>query len=207
MLKLIGSQTSPYTRKVRVVLEEKKLPYDWQVEIPWKADSPVPQHNPLGKVPVLLRQDGSDLFDSRVIVEYLDGLGAGGDDGAPLLGRAFASRIAIKRWEALADGLSDAAAAIVVENRRVESERSPAWIARQEGKIEASLAALAKELGDKEWYEAGALSVADIATGCALGFLAFRLPHINWAGRYPQLEHLFEKLSKRPSFEVSVPRD
>ena len=132
-MKLVGSLTSPYVRKVRAVLAEKKIEYEFVIDSPWTADTGVPDLNPLGKVPVLILDDGSTLFDSRVIAEYLDNV----TPNNRLLPSPNRERIAIKRWEALADGVVDAAVTIVLESKRPEEMRDPTWIARQQGKITA----------------------------------------------------------------------
>lgn len=202
-MKLIGSLTSPYTRKVRIVLAEKKIDAEFLVDIPWSPTTSVPQYNPLGKVPVLVLDDGSTLFDSRVIVEYLD-------NAAPnnrLFKTPHRERIAIKRWEALADGVADAAAAIVFEGRRPENERSASWVARQHGKVLAGLAALSADLGERAFCHGNSFTLADIAVGATLGFLDFRFPQIDWRVSHPNLAALYEKLAARPSFIATVPRE
>ena len=202
-MKLIASPTSPYARKVRIVLTEKNLAADFVVDLPWSPTTTVPQFNPLGKVPVLVCDDGSTLFDSRVIVEYLDLLAP----SPALYGSTPAERIRIKRWEALADGVSDAAAAIVIENRRVETERSPGWIVRQHSKLDAAMAAMANDLGERAWCVGEQYSLADIATACALGFVSFRLPQIDWRAKHPSLAGWFDRISLRDAFSATVPRD
>ena len=203
-MKLIGSLSSHYVRKVRVVLAEKKLDYELVNEDVWSAQTTIAEANPLGKVPCLL-MDGSDaLFDSRVIVEYLDTLSPVGKL-IPATGR---ERVEVKTWEALADGLLDAAVLARLEAQwggRSEAQRSPAWIERQLGKIDASLKAMGKGLGDKPFCVGIHLSLADIAVACAVGYLDFRFPQIPWRTEYPNLVRLHDKLMLRPSFAGSVP--
>ncbi|MGH8729407.1 MAG: glutathione S-transferase N-terminal domain-containing protein, partial [Burkholderiales bacterium] len=167
-MKLIGSLTSPYVRKARIVLVEKRIEYEFEIDIPWNADTRVPVHNPLGKVPVLILDDGLALFDSRVIVEYLDHLTPVGR----LLSETNRQRIIVKRWEALCDGILDAAVAIFLERKRADASDSA--VARQDGKIRAALATAAEELADKNWCAGDAFSLADIALGVALGYLDLR---------------------------------
>lgn len=200
-MKLIGSLTSPYVRKVRVVLVEKHIDYEMQVDIPWNEDSKVPEYNPLGKVPVLLLDDGTSLFDSRVIVEHLDNVTPLGK----LIPDDNRERTAVKRWEALGDGISDAAAAIVVEKKRPAKLQSKDWISRQHGKVEAGLTAAARELSEKNWCSGDSYNLSDIALGCALGFLDLRLPEIDWRTAHPNLEKLYGKLMQRQSFKDTVP--
>ncbi|HVS26154.1 MAG TPA: glutathione S-transferase [Burkholderiales bacterium] len=200
-MKLIGSLTSPYVRKVRVVLAEKHIDYEIQVDIPWNEDSKVPEYNPLGKVPVLLLDDGTNLFDSRVIVEHLDNVTPLGK----LIPDDNRERTAVKRWEALGDGISDAAAAIVVEKKRPAKLQSKDWISRQHGKVQAGLRAAARELDEKNWCSGDSYNLSDIALGCALGFLDLRLPEIDWRTAHPNLEKLYGKLMQRQSFKDTVP--
>ena len=200
-MKLIGSLTSPYVRKVRVALAEKRIDYEMQVDLPWNEDTKVPEYNPLGKVPVLLLDEGTSLFDSRVIVEYLDTVTPLGR----LIPEGNRERTLVKRWEALADGISDAAAAIVIETRRPAKLQSKDWIARQRGKIDNGLKAVSIEFGEKSWCSGDAYNLSDIAVGCALGFLDLRLPDIDWRTSCPNLEKLYVKLMQRASFKDTMP--
>ena len=203
-MKLIGSNTSPYVRKVRVVLAEKKLDYQFVEENVWADDTAISASNPLGKVPCLIMEGGEAVFDSRVIVEYLDTLSPVGKL-IPALGR---ERAEVKTWEALADGLLDAAILVRLENTfegRKPSERSQAWIDRQMDKVHASLKAMAQGLGDKPFCSGIHLSLSDIAVGCALGWLEFRFPEIGWRAEYPNLAKLMDKLAQRASFADTKP--
>jgi len=203
-MKLIGSLTSPYVRKVRIVLAEKKLDYKFDVEDVWAADSAILASNPLGKVPCLVMEGGEAIFDSRVIVEYVDTLSPVGKL-IPLSGR---ERVEVRTWEALADGLLDAAILARLEATwigRTEAQRSQAWIDRQVGKVHASLKAMSQGLGDRPWCAGTHYSLADIATGCALGYVDFRFAHIDWRDTYPNLARLAEKLAQRPSFADTAP--
>jgi glutathione S-transferase len=202
MMKLLGSLTSPYVRKVRIVLAEKKIEYEFILDDPWAEASQVPKHNPVGKVPVLLMEDGTPLFDSRVIVDYLDGV----TPLSRLIPEPNRERIETKRWEALADGVTDAAVTALLESRRKPAEQSNAWIERQLGKVNAGLEALADELEDKSWCNGNGYGLADVATGVCLGYLAFRFPKIGWRKQYPALDKLYEKLAQRQSFIDTVPK-
>lgn len=202
-MKLIGSLTSPFVRKVRIVLAEKKIDYQFELENAWAPDSTIQQINPLGKVPVLLMDDGGAVFDSRVIVEYLDTLTPVGK----LLPPNGRPRLEVKCWEALADGVMDAAALIQIENsQRKEKERSAAWIERQRGKVLSGLAAMAHGLKDEPYCVGINLTLADITLGCALGYLDFRQPGIDWRSMHPNLAKLAEKLFQRQSFLDTVPQ-
>ena len=203
-MKLIGSKASPYVRKVRIVMVEKKLDFVLVSEDVWAAETTIAEVNPLGKVPCLIMEGGEALFDSRVIVEYLDTLSPVGKL-IPSVGR---ERAEIKTWEALADGVLDAAILARLEatwDGRAPSERSQAWIDRQMGKIHSSLKAMGKGLGDKPFCAGIHLSLADIAVGCALGYLDFRFPEIEWRTGYPNLKKLQDKLMLRPSFADTQP--
>lgn len=202
-MKLIGTTTSPFVRKARIVLAEKKIEYDFVIDSPWTAESGVPALNPLGKVPVLVLDDDNTLFDSRVIVEYLDNM----TPNNRLLPSPNRERTEVKRWEALADGLCEAAVHAYLEARRPARERSANWIARQQDKIERSLAYMAEQLGDDAHCMGTHFSLADIACGMALGYLDFRFAEIDWRGQYPNLARLSEKLGQRPAFADTVPHD
>jgi glutathione S-transferase len=200
-MKLIASQTSPYARKVRIALAEKKIECDLVEESPWTPETSVPTYNPLGKVPVLVLDDGTTLFDSRVIVEYLDTV----SPVSRLIPEPSRQRIVVRRWEALADGICDAAVAVVLERKRQAKQQNREWLDRQRGKIDSGLKELAQDLADRAWCNGEAYSLADIATGCALAYLDLRHPDIDWRGNYPNLVKLADKLAKRPSFADSAP--
>ncbi len=202
-MKLIGSLTSPYVRKVRVVMAEKKLDYELILENVWAAETKIQDSNPLGKVPCLVMEDGGAMFDSRVIVEYLDTLTPVGKL-IPPNGR---ERAEVKCWEALADGVLDAGILVRLERTlRPESQQSPEWIKRQLDKVNAGLKAMSAGLKDTPYCTGNAFTLADVAVGCALGWLSFRFPEIDWRGEYPNLAKLFDKLAERPSFKDTIPQ-
>jgi glutathione S-transferase len=201
VLKLIASKTSPYARKVRVALAEKKIEYQMVESSGAPVDNPLHAWNPLGKLPVLILDDGTHLFDSRVIVEYIDLV----SPVSRLIPEPARQRIAVKKWEALADGICDATALIVNERRRPANQQSGEWIARQRRKIDEGTAELARELGDRAWCYGENCSLADIATGCALGYLDLRYAELDWRDLYPNLARLAEKLGKRASFADTIP--
>src|SRR5215813_14208904 len=146
-MKLLGSFASPYTRKVRVVLAEKKIDCDFEKVDVNPPDNPVNAHNPLGKVPTLMLDDGTALFDSRVIVEFLDNV----SPLARLIPDDNRERVAVRRWEALADGSLDAGLLIRYESLRPKKEQSAAWSEKQLGKLRRGLNMIALELGDRGW--------------------------------------------------------
>jgi glutathione S-transferase len=203
-MKLIGSMTSPYVRKVRIVMAEKKLDYQFVLEDVWAADTSMPDANPLGKVPCLVMEGGEAVFDSRVIVEYLDTLSPVGKL-IPVQGR---ERAEVKTWEALADGVLDAAILARLEATwagRSEGQRSKAWIDRQMGKIDTSLKAMSTGLGDKPFCSGVHFSLSDVAVGCALAYLDLRFAQIDWRERHMNLARLQEKLTQRSSFIETHP--
>jgi len=200
-MKLYTSRTSPYARKVRVVLAEKKIECEFIDEDPWSDDTAIPRIKPLGKIPVLMLDDGTVIYDSRVIVEYLDTV----SPVSRLIPEPNRQRIAVRRWEALADGICDAAIAIVREQKRPAKQQSKDWIDRHFRKIRLGVQVLAMELEDKTWCNGEGYSLADIATGCALGYLDLRHPAIDWRSEWPNLVKLTDRLAKRPSFAETAP--
>ncbi|MEP7180578.1 MAG: glutathione S-transferase [Betaproteobacteria bacterium] len=200
-MKLFAAPTSPFARKVRIALAEKKIECTLVEALPWAPGNMVSEINPLGKIPVLELDDGTRLFDSRVIVEYLDTV----SPVSRLIPEPSRQRIAVKRWEALADGISDAASIIVLERQRPARQQSKEWMERQQRKVALGVEELARELDDKAWCNGEGCTLADIATGCALGYLDLRQPEFDWRAAHPNLARLAEKLAKRPSFAETVP--
>ena len=202
-MKLIGSVTSPYVRKVRVVLAEKKLDYDFELENVWGSDTAIHLSNPLGKVPCLIMEDGSPMYDSHVIAEYLDTL----TPVCKLLPPNGRDRADVKVWEALSDGVADAAILARLEKTlRPAEQQSAAWIERQMCKVHAGLAVMSANLGESPFCKGNHYTLADVAVGCTLGWLLFRFPEIDWRGDYANLARLFDKLSERASFKDSMPQ-
>jgi glutathione S-transferase len=201
-MKLLGSLASPYVRKVRIVMAEKKLDYSLVLDNVWAPETTVPQSNPLGKVPCLIMEDGAAMFDSRVIVEYIDTLTPVGK----LIPAQSRERAVVKCWEALADGVVDAAILVRLEKTfRPPEQQSKLWSDRQMGKVHAGLKTMAADLGETPYCAGNQFTLADVATGCALGWLSFRFPEISWRDDYPNLARLFDKVSERPSFKDTVP--
>jgi glutathione S-transferase len=202
-MKLLGTLTSPYARKARVVLAEKKIDFEWVIDSPNDPNTSVTRYNPLARVPVLVLDDDTALFDSPVIVEYLDNLAPNNK----LFPQPNRERIEVKRWEALADGLMDSAVGIRMESLRPEGQRSEGWMKRERDVIDAALDAMARELGEQPWCMGTPFTFADISVGCALGYLDFRFPEIDWRGIHVNLGRLHDKLMQRPPFAETVPRD
>ncbi|MBY4770445.1 glutathione S-transferase family protein [Burkholderia ambifaria] len=202
MMKLIGSLSSPFVRKARIVLAEKKIDYKLELENVWAPETNIHASNPLGKVPCLVMEDGAAVFDSRVICEYVDTLSPVGK----LIPPSGRERVEVRCWEALGDGVLDAAVAIRLEHTlREEAQRSASWIARQQRKIDDGLVAMSQGLGGKTWCVGNHYTLADIALGCALGYLDFRMPELNWRERHPNLDKYFVRLSQRQTFADTLP--
>ncbi len=200
-MKLFASLTSPYARKIRVILAEKALPFELVVDSPWEANTRVPTVNPLGKVPALVTDAGDIFFDSPVIAGYLETL-----DAAPRLLPADAlAAVRVRQNEALADGITDAAVAALLESRRPDGERSEREIARQLEKVERALVELERRATDRDWLNGDRMQLGDVAAGCALGYLDLRFPKIDWRGRHAALAALAVRLFARPSFTTTVP--
>ena len=200
-MKLVSSLTSPFGRKARIVLLEKKIAFQLQIENPWLPDSPVPSFNPLGKVPVLVLEDGISVFDSRVIVEYLDHL----TPVAHLIPSDSKSRMIVRGVEALADGVTDAAVLVFLEKKRSPEQQSADWLTLQNKALFSGLEALSEALGEKLWFLGNSMTLADVAGGCMLGYLDFRFSEIDWRSAHPNLAKLEAKLATRPSFVETVP--
>ena len=200
--KLLAAPASPFARKVRVVLAEKRIDCDIERVDVQPADNPVNAHNPLGKIPTLILDDGTALYDSRVIVEFLDNA----SPIARLIPEDNRERVAVRRWEALADGVLDAGLLVRYESLRPASEQSAAWTAKQAARMRRGLAQMQADLGEKPWCQGERYTLADIALGCCLGWIAFRRPAgIDWRADYQGLTRLFDKLMERPAFADSVP--
>jgi len=200
-MKLLYTVNSPYARKVRIVAIEKHIDITLQEVVLSDPDSSVKQYNPLGKVPVLILDDDEALYDSRVIVEYLDHR----TPVAKLVPNEHGTRISVIRWEALADGICDAAVAAMLEGRKPEAQQSKAFMEKQLGKVGAGLEVLNKDISKKKWCVNETFSVADIALGCMLGYIDLRFKQLNWQDKYLNLAKHYSILIKRPSFKETMP--
>ena len=201
-MKIIGSLTSPYVRKVRIVFLEKKVDIDLTLENVWADDTTIAANNPLGKIPCLVLDDGENIYDSRVIAEYADTL----SPVSQLIPSNSRERATVKTWEALADGIVDASILVRLEaSWRPLEEQSPAWISRQMSKIDISLRQMSLQLGENHWCHGKQITLADIAVGCALGYLLLRFPALTWQAQYPNLDALYQRLMGRSSFTETSP--
>ncbi|MBV6418455.1 MAG: putative GST-like protein YibF [Steroidobacteraceae bacterium] len=198
-MQIIGTATSPYTRKVRVVALEKGIGHEFVASSPMVDSAEVQAANPLGKVPVLVRDDGSRLVDSPLIAEYLDGL----NDAPRLIPRALAAREAVRQLEAIADGVLDAAILVRMESLRPEALRSNEWISWEDGKVHRGLAHLERAAHGRRFLIGDALTLADIALACCLAWLEFRFAEQDWRSRYPAAGRHAEEMLGRPSFAAT----
>ena len=200
-MRLIIAKPSPFARKVRIALREKALPYAEVVDNPWTPEAVVPGANPLGKVPALILDDGRVFYDSKVIVEYLETLGR----PPPLLPTDPVARVTHRQIEALADGIGDAVVLIVLERARAPALQSADWIDRQMRKIGAGIAEAARLLDEREWFTDAGFGLADVAVGCALGYVALRVPEFDWCTRHRSLAAFWARVEARPSFAATRP--
>ncbi len=198
---LIASLTSPYARKIRVLLLEKGLPFELVVDVPNTPGSQVAAFNPLGKVPALVTEVGETFFDSPVIADFIDLI----SPAAPALPADPLDALRVRQLEALADGITDAGVIWVLETRRAASQQDEALIDRQLAKLERGLDALELRLGDHDWLLPGGFSRADIAAACALLWLDFRLPQYAWRNGRDALTSYVARIAQRPSFASTVP--
>src|SRR5436305_10927441 len=183
-MKLLASLASPYTRKVRIVLAEKKIECEMELVDVNPLDNPVNAHNPLGKVPTLVLDDGTALYDSRVIVEFLDSV----SPISRLIPEDKRDRVAVRRWEALADGVLDGGLLVRYEGLREKREQSKAWVDKQLARMHRGAAQMEAELADRLWCHGDRYSLADIAVGCCVGWLDFRKPGgVDWHAQYATL--------------------
>ena len=200
-MKLLYAVNSPYARKVRIVAIEKHIDVELIQVVLSEPDNLAQYYNPLGKVPVLVLDDEEAIYDSRVIVEFLDHR----TPVAHLIPQDHTSKIAVRRWEALADGICDAAIAAMLEQRKPAEQQWQATIDRQLGKVAAGLEVMNNDIAKKKWCVNETFSLADIALGCALGYVDLRFKHLNWQDNCPALAKHYSILIKRPSFKETMP--
>ncbi|HEX9628250.1 MAG TPA: glutathione S-transferase N-terminal domain-containing protein [Acidiferrobacterales bacterium] len=198
-MKLYGSLTSPYVRKVRIVLREKDIPCEFIVQGPSDPGSRVPALNPLGKVPVLERDDGEVLFDSPLICEYLDSL-----KGEPLVPASGEPRWQVLRWQALSQGILDAVVLRMLELRRFPDKQLPEAVSKQEVKVAQALAYADRGLPAGQYLVGDRFSLADIAMATAFDYMDFRYAH-DWRKRHPRLGEWHAAINRRPGFRETLP--
>ena len=201
-MKLLGSPGSPYARKARIAMLEKNVPCEFVFARAADPGSPVPNYNPLSKVPVLVLDNDKGMIDSSVIVEYFDGIGS----GPKLIPTDFAARIAVRGWEALGDGIVDAIVALTHDSRYSETGDAGAdWYQKQLKKIEGGLTAAQRDIGANEFCYGNVFGLADICIGMALGYLDRAYGGYDWRGKYPGLKRYADKLFARPTFQQTLP--
>lgn len=201
MMRLISATPSPYARKVRIALAEKSIPFELQTEVPWDSTTTTPQYNPLEKLPVLILDDGSSIYESRFILEYLEAK----HPVPPMLPDDIDGKLAARQVEVLCDGVCDAFVLLFFERHRVLEHRSQAWMARQQRKIDGGIAALARIADDRDYVVGDRFGLADIAAGTVAGYLSVRWPEYPWRAHHPNLAALSDRLEQRASFRGSVP--
>jgi glutathione S-transferase len=201
MLKLISATPSPYARKVRIALAEKGLPFELMTEVPWDRTTSTPKYNPLEKLPVLILEDGSSVYESSFILQYLELK----YPQPPLLPGDVDGVIAARRLEVLCDGICDAVVLSFFEKMRSAEGRSQHWLDRQRRKIEGGVREMARLVGDRSFTVGDAFGLGDIAVGTAVGYLSVRFPEFDWRGQYPDLATFSARIEARPSFANSTP--
>ena len=201
MYRLISATPSPYARKVRIQLIEKDIPFELVTEVPWNSDTQTPQHNPLEKLPVLICEDGSSVFESRYINEWIEMM----HPEPPLVPSDRDGILAVKRFEIIADGMCDALVLMFFENAREPSKQSREWYGRQERKLRGGLTEFARVIGDAEFAWGDRFTQADISTGTVLRYLDVRWPDNPWRREHPNLATYSDRLEERPSFGQTVP--
>lgn len=200
-MKLIGSHTSPYVRKARLVLLEKHIPHEYLIDPPSEPGSQVSRFNPLGRIPALVLDDGECVFDSVVIAEYADSL----NDTPVLIPRHdVVARMRVRRWEALADGIMDSAIVVRMESIRPAEKQDAPTLTLHNDNIMRALAYVADQLGKRDWVAGDAISLGDLALVSALIYLDLRQPDRDWRKAHPNLAHWFEKMSGRPSVRTAT---
>ena len=200
-MKLISATPSPYARKVRIALAEKGLPFELVTEVPWDKTTGTPKYNPLEKLPILILDDGSSIYESSFILQYLEWK----YPETPLLPADVDGKIAARRLEVLADGVCDAFVLSFFERMRPEASQSQEWLARQRRKIDGGVREIARLVGDNNFAVGNCFGLGDIAAGTAMGYLAVRYPEYDWRSVHPNLARYCARLEARPSFKASIP--
>jgi glutathione S-transferase len=201
LYKLISATPSPYARKVRIALAEKGIPFELVTEVPWNSTTSTPKYNPLEKLPVLIREDGYSVYESRFILEYLEVK----HPTPRLLPDTADDILKARRLEVLCDGICDALVLTFFERRRQPEHQSREWIARQRRKVDGGLREMERLLSGREWAVGNRFGLGDIAVGTVAGYINVRFPEIPWRELHPGLAAHSDRLEERPSFRNSVP--
>lgn len=200
-MKLLGTNTSPYVRKARLVLLEKHIAHTYLIDPPREPGSQVVRANPLARIPALILDDDTCVFDSPVIAEYADTL----NDTPILIPRSDAlARMRVKRWEALADGIMDSAVVVRNEVLRPAAAQDAGIITRHNDAVTRALAHCAGQLGSRLWCEGAAISLADLALVSALIYLDLRQPERDWRAVHANLAAWFARMSARESVQATL---
>lgn len=200
-MKLLGTHASPYVRKVRLVLLEKNIPHSYLIDPPREPGSQVARVNPLGRIPALILDDETCVFDSPVIAEYADTL----NDAPILIPRSDAlARMRVKRWEALADGIMDSAVVVRGESLRPAEKQDAGTLTRHNDAVTRALAHASAQLGQRAWCEGNSITLADLALASALIYLDLRQPARDWRGAHPDLAAWFSRMNERASVRTSL---
>jgi glutathione S-transferase len=200
MYQLISATPSPYARKVRIALLEKRIPFELLTEVPWHGATTTPRHNPLEKLPILLLEDGSSVYESSYILEYLELT----HPEPPLLPKDLPGHLAARKLEVLCDGICDAVVLSLLENTR-EGAASKPWLARQRRKIEGGLAEMARLVAGRQWAVGETFTRGDIAVGTATAYVSLRFAELAWRGQRPELAQFADRLAQRESFKATLP--
>ena len=200
MYQLISATPSPYARKVRIALLEKRIPFELLTEVPWHGTTTTPRHNPLEKLPILLLEDGTSVYESSYILEYLELT----HPEPPLLPKDLPGHLAARKLEVLCDGICDAVVLSLLEKTR-EGAPSPPWLARQRRKIEGGLAEMARLVSGREWAVGETFTRGDIAVGTATAYVSLRFAELAWRVQHPELAQFADRLAQRESFKATLP--
>jgi glutathione S-transferase len=201
MYQLISATPSPYARKVRIALMEKDIPFELLTEVPWDSTTSTPKYNPLEKLPVLICEDGSSVYESRFVLEYLELK----HPTPALLPKDVDGILAAKRLEVLCDGICDALVLMFFERMRPEASQSAEWTARQRRKVDGGLKEIARLIGARPFAVGESFSLGDIAAVTVVAYMSVRWPQMNWREQYPNLAAYSDRMEQRPSFQKSRP--
>ena len=199
-MKIIGSPTSPYVRKIRVLLIEKG--YD-DIEVvmvnPWDDPEALVSVNPFSKVPTLVLSNGVVFYDSKMIADYIEQT----MQGPRMVPASGAGRWFVLQAQAHADSLLDVGVRAFLERKRPEDKQMKEKIMRDEVAVARGIGGAAKLVKAME----AQINLGHIAIACAIGWIDFRLPHIKWRERHPALSAWYQDMQLRPSMQATAPAE
>ena len=201
MYKVISATPSPYARKVRIALIEKDVPFDLITEVPWDKTTRTPEFNPLEKLPILIRPQGEPVYESYLIMEYIERT----HPMPPLVPADDAGWLLAKRFEVLCDGVCDAFVLMFFERFRDGAMQSADWMTRQRRKIDGGLREMERLLADREFVVGDSFTLGDIAAATVTGYLAVRWTDFDVRAAYPRLAAHNARMEQRPSFQATRP--